>query len=84
MGMLRGVVVMSQLADLVYVGVFEVLLWLPSPTAVPPVPLLKAWCVTAKVLPGVNVISALTAVKHGRFSSLLPLISPVHTRKSLI
>ncbi|KAA5761364.1 hypothetical protein F3G55_21000, partial [Klebsiella pneumoniae] len=31
-----------QLADLVYNGVFEVLPWLQSPSAVPPVPLLKA------------------------------------------
>jgi transposase-like protein len=28
-----------------------------------------------------NVISALTAVKHGSSPSLMPLLSPVHTRK---
>ncbi len=35
----------------------------------------------AKVLPGINVISALTAVKHGSSPSLMPLLSPVRTRK---
>ncbi|AWR52510.1 hypothetical protein CLH66_26480 (plasmid) [Escherichia coli] len=33
-----------------YDGVFEVLPWLPSPSVVPPAQLLKAWCVTVKVL----------------------------------
>ena len=61
-----------QLADLVYDGGFEVLLWLPSPSAVPPAQLLKAWCVTVKVLPDISAISALTAVKHGSYSSLTP------------
>jgi transposase-like protein len=31
----------------------------------------------AKVLPGISVISALTAVKHGNSPSLMPLLSPV-------
>ncbi|SRJ94176.1 fimbrial protein [Shigella sonnei] len=31
-----------------------------------------------------EVISALTAVKHGNCSSLTPLLNPVRTRKSLI
>ena len=61
-----------QLADLVYDGGFEVLQWLPSPSAVPPAQLLKAWCVTVKVLPDISAISALTAVKHGSYSSLTP------------
>jgi transposase-like protein len=34
----------------------------------------------AKVLPGINVISALTAVKHGSSPSLMPLLSPVHQK----
>nr|QEQ70148.1 Mobile element protein [Klebsiella pneumoniae] len=38
----------------------------------------------AKVLPDISAISALTAVKHGSCTSLMPLLSPVHTRKSLI
>ena len=46
--------------------------WLPSPSAVPPAQLLKAWCVTVKVLPDISAISALTAVKHGSYSSLTP------------
>jgi hypothetical protein len=56
----------------VYDGVFEVLQWLPSPSVVPPAQLLKAWCVTVKVLPDISAISALTAVKHGSYSSLTP------------
>jgi hypothetical protein len=56
----------------VYDGVFEVLPWLPSPSVVPPAQLLKAWCVTVKVLPDISAISALTAVKHGSYSSLTP------------
>ena len=67
-----------------YDGVFEVLQWLLFLSAVPPVQLLKAWCVTAKALPDISAISALTAVKHGNYSSLTPLLSPVRTRKSLI
>nr|DAV81433.1 MAG TPA: hypothetical protein [Caudoviricetes sp.] len=67
-----------------YDGVFEVLPWLPSPSVVPPALLLKAWCVTVKVLPDISAISALTAVKHGSYSSLTPPLSPVRTRKSLI
>nr|UMW92687.1 Mobile element protein [Escherichia coli] len=67
-----------------YDGGFEVLPWLPSPSVVPPAQLLKAWCVTVKVLPDISAISALTAVKHGSFSSLTPPLSPVHTRKLLI
>ena len=59
-----------------YNGVFEVLPWLPSPSVVPPVLLPRAWCVTAKVLPGICVISALTAVKHGSYSSLTPPLRP--------
>ena len=55
-----------------YDGGFEVLQWLPSPSAVPPAQLLKAWCVTVKVLPDISAISALTAVKHGSYSSLTP------------
>ena len=55
-----------------YDGGFEVLPWLPSPSAVPPAQLLKAWCVTVKVLPDISAISALTAVKHGSYSSLTP------------
>ena len=47
-------------------GVFEVLPWLPSPSVVPPVQLLKAWCVTVKALPDINAISALTVVKHSK------------------
>ncbi|KXL38777.1 hypothetical protein AXH10_15760, partial [Escherichia coli] len=39
--------------------------WLLFLSAVPPVQLLKAWCVTVKVLPDISAISALTAVKHG-------------------
>ena len=50
-----------------YDGVFEVLPWLPSPSLVPPAQLLKAWCVTVKVLPDISAISALTAVKHGSY-----------------
>ncbi|EFZ53991.1 putative transposase [Shigella sonnei 53G] len=42
------------------------------------------WCVTAKALPDISAISALTAVKHGNCSSLTPLLNPVRTRKSLI
>jgi hypothetical protein len=42
----------------VYDGVFEVLPWLPSPSVVPPAQLLKAWCVTVKVLPDISAISA--------------------------
>nr|QCS39704.1 Mobile element protein [Klebsiella pneumoniae] len=67
-----------------YDGVFEVLPWLTSPSVVPPAQLLKAWCVTVKVLPDISAISALTAVKHGSYSSLTPPLSPVHTRKLLI
>jgi hypothetical protein len=55
---------MRQL-DLVYDGVFEVLQWLLFLSAVPPVQLLTGWCVTAKALPDISAISALTAVKHG-------------------
>jgi hypothetical protein len=29
----------------------------------------EAWCVTVKVLPDISAISALTAVKHGSYSS---------------
>ena len=32
----------------------------------------------------ISAISALTAVKHGSYSSLTPPLSPVHTRKLLI
>ncbi len=64
-----------------YDGGFEVLQWLLFLSAVPPVQLLKAWCVTVKVLPDISAISALTAVKHGSFSSLTPPLSPVHTKK---
>ena len=39
-------------------------------SAVPPAQLLKAWCVTVKALPDISAISALTAVKHGSYSSL--------------
>ncbi len=53
-----------------YDGVFEVLQWLLFLSAVPPVQLLTAWCVTVKVLPDISAISALTAVKHGSYSSL--------------
>lgn len=73
-----------QLTDLVYDGVFEVLQWLLFLSAVPPVQLLTGWCVTAKALPDISAISALTAVKHGNCSSLTPLLNPVRTRKSLI
>jgi hypothetical protein len=45
-----------QLTDLVYDGVFEVLQWLLFLSAVPPVQLLKAWCVTVKVLPDISAI----------------------------
>ncbi len=69
---------------LVYDGDFKVLAWLPFPSDVLPAPLLKAWCVTAKALPGISAISALIAVKHGNYSSLTPPLSPVRTRKSLI
>ena len=55
-----------------YDGVFEVRQWLLFLSAVPPVQLLKAWCVTVKVLPDISAISALTAVKHGSYSSLTP------------
>jgi hypothetical protein len=54
----------------VYDGVFEVLQWLLFLSAVPPVQLLTGWCVTAKALPDISAISALTAVKHGNCSSL--------------
>jgi hypothetical protein len=60
---------MCQLTDLVYDGVFEVLQWLLFLSAVPPVQLLTGWCVTAKALPDISAISALTAVKHGNCSS---------------
>ena len=53
-----------------YDGVFEVLQWLLFLSAVPPVQLLTGWCVTAKALPDISAISALTAVKHGSYSSL--------------
>ena len=59
-----------------YDGVFEVLQWLLFLSAVPPVQLLKAWCVTVKVLPDISAISALTAVKHGSYSSLTPPLRP--------
>jgi hypothetical protein len=49
--------------------VFEVLPWLLFLSAVPPVQLLTGWCVTVKVLPDISAISALTAVKHGSYSS---------------
>ncbi|SRR86252.1 IS1 ORF1 [Shigella sonnei] len=45
-----------------YDGVFEVLQWLLFLSAVPPVQLLTGWCVTAKALPDISAISALTAV----------------------
>ncbi len=67
-----------------YDGVFEVLQWLLFLSAVPPVQLLTGWCVTVKVLPDISAISALTAVKHGSYSSLTPPLNPVRTRKSLI
>jgi hypothetical protein len=51
----------------VYDGVFEVLQWLLFLSGCPPVQLLKAWCVTVKVLPDISAISALTAVKHGSY-----------------
>ncbi|OSK35648.1 hypothetical protein EAJG_02221, partial [Escherichia coli E267] len=44
-----------------YDGVFEVLQWLLFLSAVPPVQLLTGWCVTAKALPDISAISALTA-----------------------
>ncbi len=72
------------MVPLVYDGVFEVLQWLLFLSAVPPVQLLTGWCVTAKALPDISAISALTAVKHGNCSSLTPLLNPVRTRKSLI
>ncbi|STL93788.1 IS1 transposase [Escherichia coli] len=59
-----------------YDGVFEVLQWLLFLSAVPPVQLLTGWCVTAKALPDISAISALTAVKHGNCSSLTPLLKP--------
>jgi hypothetical protein len=40
----------------VYDGVFEVLQWLLFLSAVPPVQLLTAWCVTAKALPDISAI----------------------------
>ncbi|AHA65166.1 Transposase [Shigella dysenteriae 1617] len=43
-----------------YDGVFEVLQWLLFLSAVPPVQLLTGWCVTAKALPDISAISALT------------------------
>ena len=55
---------------------FKVLAWLPFPSDVLPAPLLKAWCVTAKALPDISAISALTAVKHGSYSSLTPPLQP--------
>ncbi|QBP28603.1 transposase [Klebsiella phage ST974-OXA48phi18.2] len=67
-----------------YDGDFKVLAWLPYPSDVLPAPLLKAWRVTAKALPDISAISALTAVKHGNCSSLTSLLKPVRTRKSLI
>jgi hypothetical protein len=65
----------------VYDGVFEVLQWLLFLSAVPPVQLLKAWCVTVKVLPDISAISALTAVKHGSYSSLTPPLSARYHQK---
>ena len=56
--------------------VFEVLQWLLFLSAVPPVQLLTGWCVTAKALPDISAISALTAVKHGNYSSLTPPSQP--------
>jgi hypothetical protein len=64
----------------VYDGVFEVLQWLLFLSAVPPVQLLKAWCVTVKVLPDISAISALTAVKHGSYSSLTPSQPGTHQK----
>ena len=63
---------------------FEVLLWLPFPSVVPPVLLMRALSVTAKVLPDISVNSALAAVKHGNYSSPMPPLSLEHTSKSLI
>jgi hypothetical protein len=57
-----------------------VLQWLLFLSAVPPVQLLTGWCVTAKALPDISAISALTAVKHGNCSSLTPLLNPVHQK----
>ena len=70
--------------DRIDARVLTLLAWLLFLSAVPPVQLLTAWCVTVKVLPDISAISALTAVKHGSYSSLTPPLNPVHTRKSLI
>ncbi|GAB0524881.1 hypothetical protein MC04F11_37060 [Escherichia coli] len=66
-----------------YDGVFEVLQWLLFLSAAPPVQLLTGWCVTAKALPDISAISALTAVKHGNCSSLT-LASQPGTHQKII
>jgi hypothetical protein len=60
----------------VYDGVFEVLQWLLFLSAVPPVQLLTGWCVTAKALPDISAISALTAVKHGKLQFTYTVSQP--------
>ena len=60
---------------------FEVLQWLLFLSAVPPAQLLKAWCVTVKVLPDISAISALTAVKHGSYKFPYRYLNPVRIRK---
>ena len=61
-----------------YDGVYEVLPWLPSPSVVPPAQLLKAWCVTVKVLPDISAISALNCRKTWQLQFTTPPLSPVH------
>ena len=74
----------ANLLDLVYDGVLRCSSGFCFYQLSPPVQLLTGWCVTAKALPDISAISALTAVKHGNCSSLTPLLNPVRTRKSLI
>ncbi len=50
-----------------YDGVFEVLPWLPSPSVVPPAQLLKAWCVTVKVLTEGVVRNGKSTAGHQRY-----------------
>lgn len=63
----------------VVIVLLEVLLWLSSPSAVPPILLLKTWCMIAKIRPGISNTSATAAVRYGS-----PTAShPRTTRKSL-
>jgi len=55
-------------------GVLEVLLWLPFPSIIPPLPLLKWLSVTVKVLLAISIIFANSAIRYS--SSLSPTSHP--------